>query len=144
MKLKYKIVESWPKDGIIVVRFFSDELPELSIMSSPDLKEDGSPVRCRTDVAISVPLPLPSFSEVEKLIWLQCPIVFFETQQKILNPDVDTTLSIIEKKLNKKSKAKTIEDIKNDNALYHSKKLKETTMADVLTAEEIEEITKNL
>jgi len=144
MKIKYKIIEMYPDDGTIVVRYFSDLLPEKQLISIPDLDEKDNPLRCRTDVSINIPLPLPKFKEIDSLIWMHCPIIFFETQAKIKDETIDTTLDTLKSKFKKDSKAKTIEDIKNDNALYHSKKLKEMTMADVLTAEEIEEITKNL
>lgn len=94
MDIKYKIIELWPKDHLIVVRYYSEEFTELELMSSPQLKEDGTPVRCRTDVSISIPIPEPSKDELRNIIMRNCPLKFFETQKKIKDPLIDTTMPL--------------------------------------------------
>jgi hypothetical protein len=100
MILKYKVVEVWPNDHLIVVRYYTDKLSEMELMSFPDLKEDGTPVRCRTDVSISVPIPEPTAEELEKLIISNAPIDGLKTLEMIKDPTVDTSLTIASTLLN--------------------------------------------
>jgi hypothetical protein len=94
MHIKYKIVEVYPNDHTIVARFYTDEMPETQLMSAPGLKDDGTPIRCRTDVSITLPVPEPSEEELKKLIMLNCPLGFFELQEKIKDPTIDTSMSL--------------------------------------------------
>ena len=94
MHIKYKIIEVYPNDHTIVARFYTDEMPETQLMSAPGLKDDGTPIRCRTDVSITLPVPEPSEEELKKLIMLNCPLGFFEMQEKIKDPTIDTSMSL--------------------------------------------------
>lgn len=94
MIIKYKIVEVWPNDHLIVVRYYTDKITEQSLASIPELKQDGTPVRCRTDVSISVPIPEPSAEELEKLILRNAPIFSLETFEAVSDPLIDTSLSV--------------------------------------------------
>lgn len=100
MHIKYKIVEVYPNDHTIVVRFYTDDMPETQLMSAPGLKEDDTPIRCRTDVSITLPIPEPSEEELKKLIMLNCPLGFFELQEKIKDPTIDTSMSLSTSLLN--------------------------------------------
>lgn len=110
MNLKYKIVEVWPNDHTIVVRYYSDILPEIELMSAPGLKEDGTPIRCRTDISLSVPVPEPNEEELKKFIMINCPVNFFEIQEKIKNSTIDTSMSVSHGLLNVE-KTTTMEEI---------------------------------
>jgi hypothetical protein len=94
MIIKYKIVEVWPNDHLIVVRYYTDKISEQSLASFPDMKPDGTPVRCRTDVSISIPIPEPSADELEKLILRNAPIFALETFEAVSDPSIDTSLSV--------------------------------------------------
>lgn len=111
MDIKYKIVEVHEQDHLIVVRYYSDDLPETELASAPEVDAKGIPVRCRTDVSISVPIPEPSDEELNKLILQYCPVVFFETMKKIKDPTIDTSMKKTKKKLNKEIKFNT-DDLK--------------------------------
>jgi hypothetical protein len=95
MKIHYKIIEVWPDDHLIVVRYWTDIITEEFLASSPEKLEDGSPVRCRTDVAISIPIPAPSESELEEFLLVNAPSSFLKTLEDVQNPEVDTTMSSI-------------------------------------------------
>jgi hypothetical protein len=111
MNIQYKIVEVWPNDHAIVVRYYTDNLPETELLSSPELREDGTPVRCRTDVSITLPIPEPSEEELNKLIMLNCPLSFFEIQKKIKDPNINTSMSLSSSLLNKEKVATEAEII---------------------------------
>ena len=98
MDIKYKIVEVHPKDHLIVVRFYTDTFTEESLVVQR--KDDGSIARCRTDISLSIPIPEPSEEDLHKLILSYCPVSFFETQEKIHNPEIDTSMSSLIAKLN--------------------------------------------
>lgn len=136
MHLKYKIVEVWPNDHTIVVRYYSDTISELELMSAPGLREDGTPIRCRTDVSLSIPVPEPSEEELKKIILFNCPVGFFETQEKIKDPTVNTAMSVSTSLLNVE-KTTTIEEI---NALRTPPVVQEQPLTDT----EIEQLIQNL
>lgn len=92
MILKYKVIEVWPNDHLIVVRYYTDKLSENELASWSELKEDGTPVRCRTDVSISVPIPEPTEQELEKIIIANAPINGLKTLEMIKDPLIDTTM----------------------------------------------------
>lgn len=137
MHIIYKIVEVNPNDHTIVARFYTDELSETDLMSAPNLKEDGTPVRCRTDVSITIPIPEPSEEELKKLIMANCPLGFFELQEKIKDPSIDTSMTLSSSLLNV-IKTTTVEEIKNATNIDVVKK----NVA--LTADEVEELLKKL
>lgn len=95
MKIHYKIVEVWPNDHLIVVRYWTDIITEDFLASSPEKLEDGSPVRCRSDVALSIPIPAPSDSELEAFLLKNAPLNFLKTLEDVQNPNVDTSMSSI-------------------------------------------------
>ena len=93
MNIHYKIVEVWPQDHLIVARFWTDILSEEFLASGPDRKEDGTPVRCRSDISLTLPIPAPNGEDLEKLILNNAPIVWLQTLEDVHNPNIDTSLN---------------------------------------------------
>jgi hypothetical protein len=95
MNLHYKIVEVWPSDHLIVVRYWTDVLSEEFLASDSNRKEDGTPVRCRSDVSLTLPIPTPTGKELEDLIVRQAPLEWLKTLEKVQAPEIDTTMTDI-------------------------------------------------
>lgn len=101
MNIHYKIVEVWPDDHLIVARFWTDNISEMDLASDSNRKQDGTPVRCRTDVSISLPVPMPTDpEELDKLIKVAGPIVWLKTLEDVKNPNVDTSLDHVYNMMN--------------------------------------------
>ena len=92
MIVYYKIVEVWPENQTITVRYYTSEVTEDDLKSGDQVKEDGTPVRCRTDLSISIPHPRPTDSELRDTIKRNAPIPFLEMQEKIKNKLIDTSM----------------------------------------------------
>lgn len=95
MNLHYKIVEVWPSDHLIVIRYWTDMLSEEFLASDSNRKEDGTPVRCRSDVSLTLPIPTPTGKELEELIVRQAPLQWLKTLEKVQAPDIDTSMTDI-------------------------------------------------
>lgn len=95
MNLHYKIVEVWPSDHLIVARYWTDVLSEEFLASDSNRKEDGTPVRCRSDVSLTLPIPTPTGKELEELIIRQAPLDWLKTLEKVQAPDIDTSMADI-------------------------------------------------
>lgn len=99
MKVKYRIIESYPEEHSIVVRYFNDSFSEDDLAVDKNSgniqrRDDGTPARCRTDVNINIfQIPPPQGEELHKFLLQFAPVGFFELQEKIRNPDIDTSLS---------------------------------------------------
>lgn len=111
MNIHYKIVEVWPSDHLIVARFWTDVLSEEFLASDQNRKEDGTPVRCRSDVSITLPVPAPTGIELEKIILNNTPREWLATLEKVADPNVDTSLSEIQSMVGV-SKVKSLTEIK--------------------------------
>jgi hypothetical protein len=96
MNIHYKIVEVWPNDHLIVARFWTDLLSEEFLASDSNRNEDGTPVRCRTDVSLTLPIPAPTGEALEKLILMNAPTAWLQTLENVQNPNVNTDMSAIE------------------------------------------------
>lgn len=70
--LYYKILEYYPADRLMVVRYFTDTLSEEDLSVSEE-RRDGIPVRCKTDVSLSIPLPESSEFGMHKYIIQRAP-----------------------------------------------------------------------
>ena len=118
MNIHYKIVEVWPNDHLIVVRYWTDILSEEFLASNSDRNEDGTPVRCRSDVSLTLPVPAPTGLSLEKLILRNAPIAWLQTLEDVDNPNVDTSLDDI-KGIVGVSNSKTLKQVEtmlyNDN-----------------------------
>lgn len=93
--LHYKIVEVWPNDHLIVVRYWTDDLSEEFLASDDNRKEDGTPVRCRSDVALTLPIPAPTGNQLEELLVNNAPLSWLRTLEKVQSPDIDTSMDEI-------------------------------------------------
>jgi hypothetical protein len=96
MNIHYKIVEVWPNDHLIVARFWTDLLSEEFLASDSNRNEDGTPVRCRSDVSLTLPVPAPTGEALEKLILMNAPTAWLQTLENVQNPNVNTDMSAIE------------------------------------------------
>ena len=65
MQPKYKIIESNPTLNQIVVRYYTDTLPESFFGG---IGENGEIIRGTTDLAINLPFPPPTEDELHILI----------------------------------------------------------------------------
>jgi len=105
MNIHYKIIEVNPDEHSIVVRYFTDVMTEEMLATIPDATEkrlDGSPIRCRSDYNINVPVPAPEGQDLENFILSKAPVYWLDLQEKILNPNIDTTLSAFKDLINVK------------------------------------------
>ena len=95
MNIHYKIIEVWPNDHLFVVRYYTDTLTEEMLISVNDSnrRADGSPMRCRTDVAIDMPIPALEGKALDDLILYNSPISFLRKMESVLDPNIDTAMS---------------------------------------------------
>lgn len=104
MKIKYKIVENHSSEYQVVVRYYTDIITEQELNVIPygdityddSLNEDGTPKRCRSDVSLDLPIPLPSDEELNKYFLMNAPVTWLEKLEKLKDPSVDKTLTNIE------------------------------------------------
>jgi hypothetical protein len=100
MNLHYEIIERDLVDHTIVVRFTTDKLPaealepQLEADGSVKRREDGKVTRCRGDFNIMVPVPEPIEADLRKLILRAAPLSWLAAREAILDPNVDTSLSV--------------------------------------------------
>lgn len=92
--IKYKIVEVHPSEHSVVVRFYSDVVTEAMLAVQRD--EAGKIVRCRTDYNINLPVPSPTGPDLVKFIMGYAPVAWLKTQEEVLNPAVDTSMTSME------------------------------------------------
>lgn len=95
MKIHYKIVEVWPDDHLIVARYWTDLISEKDLSLDLNMKDDGTPWRCRTDVSISLQIPAPKGEELETIILRNAPVEFLKTLEAVKDPETDTSLDHI-------------------------------------------------
>jgi hypothetical protein len=88
MNIKYKIIEVWPDEHQIVVRYTTDLITEESVVLARDA--DDNIVRCRTDIPITLPIPAPVGEALEKLIMNNAPIDFLKTKESVIDPEIET------------------------------------------------------
>lgn len=97
--IKFKIVEVYPKEHSIVVRYYTDILSEFDLGGQVDaegklmLKEDGSVLRCRTDIALDLPIPAPVGEELDKFILSRCNVDWFNKMEAVVDPNIDTSMT---------------------------------------------------
>ena len=130
MNIHYKIAEVWPQDHLIVARYWTDVISEEFLNSypdNPDRKEDGSPIRCRSDVSITLPIPTPTGEELEKIILYNAPYNWLKTLEEVANPNVDTSMMDIQYMLGQtfvKSEDELLKTInKTDNTLLSDQEI---------------------
>ncbi len=133
MNLHYKIVEVWPQDHLVVVRYWTDVLSEEFLASDESRKDDGTPWRCRSDVSITLPVPAPEGAELEKFLISFAPLDWLKTLEKVQAPDIDTSMANIMKLKD----ATFTADTSKINADF------DTTMTDEQIQEMIDKITSS-
>ena len=102
--VKYRIIETHPKEHSVTVRYYTDKLTEDMLATERDidgkpskLGPDGKPLRCRTDYYINVWEPEGLTEErLHELLTRSVNFDWFKLQHKILDPNIDTSLSIAE------------------------------------------------
>lgn len=90
MNLRYKIIEVNTNEHSIVVRFYTDLITEQ--MLATDVL-DGVIRRGRTDYSLDLPVPAPTGTTLERFIVSKAPLDWLATQEAVLNPSLDTSLS---------------------------------------------------
>lgn len=92
MQVKYRIVETFPDEHQIKVRFFTDSIPEKDLVSA--WQPDGrTPAAYRTDLMLTLPVPVPE--DLDAYIMKFCPFGWFDLKYKVADPAIDTSLSSI-------------------------------------------------
>jgi hypothetical protein len=90
--IKYKIIETNTAEHSIVVRYYTDIITEA--MLATDVL-DNVIRRGRTDYSFDLPVPTPTGTALHDFIVARAPTAWLHTQEDVLNPDVDTSLSAI-------------------------------------------------
>lgn len=134
IKINYKIVEVWPDSHSIVVRYWTDLISEEFLASDDQRNEQGNPIRCRSDVSITLPVPTPDGAELEKIILSNAPSNWLNLLQLVNDPNVDTSLDSVQSLIGV-TNTKTIEDVQQNTA---------STPTDVLSDEEIQKMIEKL
>lgn len=132
MNIHYRIIEVWPDDHLFVVRYTTDKLTEemLKVANDPNRRADGTPMRCRTDVSLDMPVPALEGQVLEDFILMNTPMAWLRKMEAVNDPDIDTSLSGIKAML-----GKTV--IKNTEELLANK-------TDVLTDDDIKSLIDSL
>lgn len=100
MNIYYRVLSIDPSEHSMVVRYWTDTMPEYSLASefnergSPMLTNEGFPTRCRTDYNLTVyKTPSPSQEDLHNLIMNSAPTQWFIIQEDIKSNDIDTSLT---------------------------------------------------
>jgi hypothetical protein len=95
MNIHYKIIELWPNDHLIVARYWTDNITEEMLASDGNRKEDGTPVRCRTDVSFNLSVPPEEGEDLNKLIVKNTPLNWLKLLESVLDPNINTDINHI-------------------------------------------------
>lgn len=96
MAIKYRILNLYPNDHSVAVRWYSDEVPERELSIIPN-DETDPPVQCRTDHFYNVKDVDMTEEALHEMISSYCPVGFFDMFAKIRDPNIDTTMAKFEK-----------------------------------------------
>jgi hypothetical protein len=143
MNIYYRVVEVWPDNHSIVVRYWTDNVTEEYLKADDNRKPDGSPWRCRSDVSLTFPIPAPTGEELDKWIKTNAPVTFLETLEKVLDPYTDTTLSHIAEGLSGSTSKDELKSIVEAETKAKAETVKEA-LEKPLTDEEIEKLISNI
>jgi hypothetical protein len=143
MNIHYKIVEVYHEESQIVIRYWTDVISELELASDENRYDDGTPVRCRTDVSVDVPNPEPEGEELEKFLMQFCPIAFLEKLENIRNPEIDTSINTMQSLLNVKKTIDKDELKKNINPVVPDPEIQKES-APELSEQEFQELIDKL
>jgi hypothetical protein len=102
MKVYYRILNIDSNEHSITVRYFTDTYTEDQLASefesdgSIKRTEQGYPTRCRTDLNLTIyETPSPTKDDIITLINHNAPRVWLELHDKVIDSNVDTSLSSI-------------------------------------------------
>lgn len=130
MKVKYRIIEVDSSQHSIVVRYYTDILSQDDLATSFDTnntimrRPDGTPQRCQTDYNINIwkTDPSPTIEDIHEIAKGAAPYDWFKLKHAVLNPNVDTTLNVVNSIINQEFTAVkpklpdlTIDVVNNDN-----------------------------
>lgn len=105
MDIKYRIIEIHEKDHSFVVRYYTDLITEDFLASvfnddgSIKRTSDGIPVRCRSDVSLTLFEPELTHDEVEKFIKMSAPVAWLKALEQGMK-GASTSINIVKDKLN--------------------------------------------
>lgn len=108
MEVKYRIINVDPSQHSITVRYYTNLLSEDSLATSFNSDgsiardNDGYPLRCQTDYHINIwkTNPAPTIDEIKTIAGGSAPYDWFKLKHDILDPNIDTSLSVINNILN--------------------------------------------
>lgn len=111
MIIKFKIIEIHPEQHSMVVRYYTDKITETDLATSYETneignrtilkREDGSPVRCQTDVNINIwKTPAPTEDEIKKIAQDYAPYKWFKLLHDVQDPNIDTSMKTVSSLLN--------------------------------------------
>ena len=135
----YKIVETWQNDNIVVARFWTDKLSEESLASDGNRNADGTPVRCRTDVSVNVPIPAPTGANLALFIESHAPIEWLKMIEQVRDPNVNTSIDHITAMIGQVT-SKTADEMRPAPQIVPQ----ETTPAKGVSESDIETLLKSL
>lgn len=92
--IKFRIVEINASEHQIVVRFFSDLLPESDLVSEYALN-GRTPIAYRTDYAITLPVPAPEGEAFTAFVMQHCPVDWFNMMHAVRDPDTATPMPLL-------------------------------------------------
>jgi len=96
MNIYYRILDIYPDNGTMTVRYWTDELTEELLASDNKKDKDGRPLRCRSDVSINIPIPaLPTERKYHKYLLTYAPKAALERMEKIQNKTINEELNIL-------------------------------------------------
>ena len=101
VNIKWKILEKNENEQAIIVRYWTDMVSQEDLRNASENLPDGTPVRCVTDYNINIWHHLESEEEVQKHIEQCAPVAYFALKHKVKDPNRDSSLSIIDKMMNK-------------------------------------------
>lgn len=88
--ISYKIIELIPERHTAVVRYWSDDVPLDALVVERD--SEGNPLRCSTDIALSLPIPLPEGPALHDFLLSRAPVQELQLVKNVNDPAVDTSL----------------------------------------------------
>lgn len=108
MEVKYRIIDVDPNQHSIIVRYYTDLLTEDSLAISFNTDgsiargSDGSPQRCQTDYHINIWNTETQLTaeDIKKIANDSAPYDWFKLKHDILDPNVDTSLTIVSSLIN--------------------------------------------
>ena len=108
MKVKYRIIEVDSSQHSIVVRYYTDILSQDDLATSFDTnntimrRPDGTPQRCQTDYNINIWKidPSPTIEDIHEIAKSAAPYDWFKLKHAVMNPNVDTTLNVVNSIIN--------------------------------------------